>query len=165
MAGLSFVFLTGACACPYDKGYAFRSDGRYFVLAERHKSKDTLGVYDAMQSYKLIRHFPLPTLSISSISLSPNGNYLAVWEGSVEYKLYIMTLTGDTLASFVPPVDPGLGVRTVAWHPSGSFLAVGGWDDKVYILDNLSWSVVAVLESSTRISSQVVGKNQTPVPL
>lgn len=36
-------------------GYAFRADGRYFFLAERHKSKDTLGVYDAAESYKLMR--------------------------------------------------------------------------------------------------------------
>ena len=37
------------------EGYAFRSDGRYFVLAERHKSKDTLGVYNAMEGYRLVR--------------------------------------------------------------------------------------------------------------
>ena len=36
-------------------GYAFRSDGRYFVLAERHKSKDTLGVYDTSDNYRLVR--------------------------------------------------------------------------------------------------------------
>ena len=36
-------------------GYAFRRDGRYFLLAERHKSKDTLGVYDTADSYKLVR--------------------------------------------------------------------------------------------------------------
>ncbi|PPQ67059.1 hypothetical protein CVT25_005660 [Psilocybe cyanescens] len=138
-----------------DKGYAFRSDGRYFVLAERHKSKDTLGIYDATQAYKLVRHFPLPTSSIASLSLSPNGNYIAVWEGPIEYKLYIMTLTGDILASFGPSVDPGFGIRSVAWHPTGSFLAVGGWDEKIYILDSLSWSAVAVLELSTRISTHV----------
>jgi hypothetical protein len=39
-------------------GYAFRADGRYFVLAERHKSKDTLGVYDATDLYKLVRVRP-----------------------------------------------------------------------------------------------------------
>ena len=38
-----------------DRGYAFRADGRYFVLAERHKSKDTLGVYDAQKQYRLAR--------------------------------------------------------------------------------------------------------------
>ena len=36
-------------------GYAFRPDGCYFLLAERHKSKDTLGVYDTTNSYKLVR--------------------------------------------------------------------------------------------------------------
>jgi hypothetical protein len=36
-------------------GYTFRADGRYFVLAERHKSRDTLGLYDAAESYKLAR--------------------------------------------------------------------------------------------------------------
>lgn len=35
--------------------YAFRSDGRYFALAERHKSKDTIGIYDTQDSYKLVR--------------------------------------------------------------------------------------------------------------
>ncbi|KAF8973707.1 WD repeat-containing protein 8 [Flammula alnicola] len=125
-----------------DKGYAFRSDGRYFVLAERHKSKDTLGVYDATEAYKLVRHFPLPTSSFASFSLSPTGNHIAVWEGPLEYKLHVVTLTGDILTS-------------VAWHPSGVFLALGGWDDKIRILDSLSWSDVAILELSTRLSTNL----------
>lgn len=45
--------------CPirlnHHTGYAFRSDARYFVLAERHRSKDTLGIYDASDSFKLVR--------------------------------------------------------------------------------------------------------------
>ncbi|KAG5647618.1 hypothetical protein DXG03_008971 [Asterophora parasitica] len=114
-----------------DRGYAFRSDGRYFILAERHKSKETLGLYDASDSYKLVRHFPLPTSSLSSLSLSPNGDYLAAWEGPLEYKLYALNLAGITIATFSPDRDPGLGIRCVSWHPSGMFLAVGGWDNKV----------------------------------
>ncbi|PBK77430.1 YVTN repeat-like/Quino protein amine dehydrogenase [Armillaria solidipes] len=138
-----------------DKGYAFRSDGRYFVLAERHRSKDTLGLYDAADGFKLARHFPLPTSSLSSFALSPNGNHLAAWEGPLEYKVFILTLAGEVLAKFTPDPDPGFGVRNVAWHPSGNFLAVGGWDDKVHILDNLSWSPVRMLELSSRISAGV----------
>lgn len=48
-----------------------------------------------------------------------------------QYKLHILTLTGDHLATFAPRPDPGFGIRTVAWHPTGAFIAVGGWDDKV----------------------------------
>jgi len=39
-------------------GYAFRADGRYFVLAERHRSKDTLGLYDTAELFKLVRVCP-----------------------------------------------------------------------------------------------------------
>ncbi|KAF5369078.1 hypothetical protein D9758_003053 [Tetrapyrgos nigripes] len=139
-----------------DKGYAFRQDGRYFILAERHRSKDTLGLYDTSDSYKLVRHFPLPTSSFSSFSLSPNGNYLAVWEGPLEYKLHILTLAGNILSSFTPNPEPTLGIRDVAWHPSGVFIAVGGYDDKIHILDSLSWSAVVTLEYSSRIPAGVM---------
>lgn len=93
-------------------GYAFRSDGRYFVLAERHKSKDTVGVYDTADSYKLVRvgifisrpksfssfgqHFPLPTSSLASLALSPTGNHLAIWEGPIEVQF---------LSSFIRTTD------------------------------------------------------------
>ncbi|KAE9408219.1 WD repeat-containing protein 8 [Gymnopus androsaceus JB14] len=152
--------VTGASICIQyplypDRGYAFRADGRYFVLAERHRSKDTLGLYDASESYKLVRHFPLPTSSLASFALSPTGNHLAVWEGQLEYRLFIVTLAGVTLASFSPEPEPVLGIRQVAWHPSGHFLAVAGWDDKVHILDSLSWSPVITFELSSKISSEV----------
>lgn len=48
-----------------------------------------------------------------------------------QYKLYILTLAGDIIGSFNPDPDPGFGIRSVEWHPSGYFLAVAGWDDKV----------------------------------
>ncbi|TFK56980.1 WD repeat-containing protein 8 [Heliocybe sulcata] len=134
-----------------DRGYAFRADGRYFVLAERHKSKETIGVYDTSDSYKLVRHFPLPTCALSSLSISPTGNHIAVWEGPLEYKLYILTLAGDLIASFAPDPDPGLGIRSLAWYPSGMFLASGGYDEKIYILDSLSWLPVVSLDIQRRI--------------
>lgn len=51
---------------------------------------------------------------------------------SSQYKIHILTLAGDRLASFSPEPEPALGIREVAWHPTGMFLAVAGWDDKVY---------------------------------
>ncbi|KAG0696051.1 WD repeat-containing protein 8 [Suillus ampliporus] len=134
-----------------DRGYAFRSDSRYFVLAERHKSKDTMGVYDTTDFYRLVRHFPIPTSNLSSLALSPTGNHIAVWEGILEYKLHILSLTGNVQGTFSPQPDPGFGVRNVAWHPTGMFLAVAGWDDKIHILDGLTWSTAAILELSSKV--------------
>ena len=48
-----------------------------------------------------------------------------------QYKLFIYTLTGSLQGSFSPTEDLGFGIRCVAWHPTGAYLAVGGWDDKV----------------------------------
>ena len=81
---------------------------------------------------------------------------MAVWEGPLEYKLHIISLAGDLQGSFMPDPDPGFGIRTAVWHPSGLFLAIGGWDDKIHILDNLSWSPVTTLELSSRIPGEVV---------
>ena len=86
---------------------------------------------------------------MASLALSPTGNHVAVWEGPLEvrrtrllcddresqaveqYKLYVLSLAGDLLGTFCPDPDRGFGVRAVTWHPSGAFLAVAGWDDKV----------------------------------
>ena len=51
--------------------------------------------------------------------------------------MHILTLNGRVLTSFTPYLDPGFGIRAVAWHPTGLFLAVGGWDDKVSVF--VSW--------------------------
>ena len=50
---------------------------------------------------------------------------------SFQYKLHVVTLGGRVAGSFVPNLDPGLGIRCASWHPGGTFLAVGGWDSKV----------------------------------
>ncbi|KAG1718249.1 WD repeat-containing protein 8 [Suillus occidentalis] len=134
-----------------DRGYAFRSDSRYFILAERHRSKDAMGVYDTTDCYKLVRHFPVPTSNLSSLALSPTGNHIAIWEGVLEYKLHILSLAGDVQGTFSPKPNPGYGVRNVAWHPTGMFIAVAGWDDKIHILDGLTWSAAATLELSSKI--------------
>ena len=43
----------------------------------------------------------------------------------------MLTLSGDLLTSFSPFPNPGFGIRNVAWHPTGVFLALGGWEEKV----------------------------------
>lgn len=69
----------------------------------------------------------------------------------------------------------GLGIKRVVWHPSGRFLAVGGFDDRIRILsDATGWRMVAELEmpggifgntapSGSLVSRRVVSKVSTPV--
>lgn len=41
----------------------------------------------------------------------------------------------------------GLGVRTVAWHPLSTFLAVGGYDGRIRVLSSEDWSEAFVLST------------------
>ena len=43
----------------------------------------------------------------------------------------------------------GVGIRQVEWHPSSHFLAVGGGDEKVRILESTEWEEVACLDLSS----------------
>lgn len=77
-----------------------------------------------------------------------------------QYKLYILTLAGHLLATFVPEQDPALGIRNVVWHPSGSFLAVAGYDDKVHSYDvNILW-IPQVADPCPRFSQ--LGSGEDP---
>lgn len=160
---------------PLETGCAFRDDGRYFVLAERHKSKDTVGVYDTSESYRLVRVRTIVVCaswpSVQSTSLystfpcqplhshpshSPpmeiiwrlgktrwrfahdtNFSMLPVSANIMQYKLFVLSLSGLVVGSFTPDPDPGYGIRSVAWHPTGFFIAVGGYDDKVSLSHTL----------------------------
>ncbi|KAG2030281.1 hypothetical protein BDR03DRAFT_987192 [Suillus americanus] len=72
-------------------------------------------------------------------------------ESRLNYKLHILSLAGDVQGTFSPKPDPWFGICNAAWHPTGMFLAMAGWDDKIYILDGLIWSAAAILELLSKI--------------
>ncbi|GAA5954475.1 hypothetical protein JCM21900_006819, partial [Sporobolomyces salmonicolor] len=47
----------------------------------------------------------------------------------------------------------GLGIRSVEWHPSGEWLAIGGWDGRTRILTKHGWSAIAELTCPTKVTS------------
>ena len=57
----------------------------------------------------------------------------------------------------------GSGIRQVEWHPSSLFLAVGGGDEKVRILENMEWEEVACLDLSS--SSIRASKDPASMPM
>ena len=58
-----------------------------------------------------------------------------------QYKLHILSLAGDVQGTFSPEPDPGFGIRNAAWHPTGMFIAVAGWDDKVHV--SIPFTIIA----------------------
>ncbi|KAM8927069.1 WD repeat-containing protein WRAP73 isoform 2-T2 [Pelodytes ibericus] len=121
-------------------GMAFTSDGRHMALAERRDCKDYISIF-VCNDWHLLRHFEAETRDLTGISWAPNGCVLAVWESSLEYKMLLYSLDGRLLASYCA-YEWSLGIKSVAWSPSSQFLAIGSFDEKIRILNHVTWKPI-----------------------
>nr|XP_019007567.1 uncharacterized protein I206_07581 [Kwoniella pini CBS 10737]OCF46348.1 hypothetical protein I206_07581 [Kwoniella pini CBS 10737] len=144
--------------------HTYSSDNRYMAIVEKHLGKEFIGIYDVLDNHHLVRHFQLSTSDVQGMSWSPDGKYLAVWDSALSYSIYIYSPIGPLLSHFTHTSltfspeslseDPGLGIRTVTWAPGGRWLAIGGWDGKVRILESTGWRCIALLNNPSRITEK-----------
>ncbi|KAK8865625.1 hypothetical protein IAR55_000769 [Kwoniella newhampshirensis] len=146
--------------------HTYSPDARYLAVAERHLGKDYVGVYDVLDGHRLVRHFALHTSDVQGLLWSPCGKYLAAWDSPLSYSLHVYSPIGPHLTRFTSSSptfsptstaeDPGLGIRTVTWAPGGRWIALGGWDGKVRIIESEGWRCVAVLRWGARTAEKDV---------
>lgn len=128
---------------------------------------------------------------VTDVSWSPCGRYLALVDASVfGLRVEFRTPTGVRLGRFprtrtAPTEAPrsrpagvrlqsssqqqpasaegnaGLGVRTLAWRPQGDYLAIGGWDGKVRIVNDLSWTSVCELDLHEKRAASSVSSSSS----
>lgn len=58
------------------------------------------------------------------------GSILAVWDGVLEYKVALYSMSGHCVGWY-SAYSLALGVSGCVWSPSGQFLAVSSCDNKV----------------------------------
>ncbi|KAG0246027.1 hypothetical protein B0O80DRAFT_499357 [Mortierella sp. GBAus27b] len=97
------------------------------------------------------------------IAWSPDGRYLVVWENPmIDFKVAVYSMDGRCVGSYmaIPDSDPygngasqvlvngggGMGVKSVCWHPRSKLLALGGYDQKIRLLNHSNWK--SILEFS-----------------
>lgn len=122
-------------------GLDFSPDGRYMALAERRDCKDVVSVFDC-SNWQLVQHFPVATQDLAGLKWSPDGCALAMWDCVLDYKVLMYSMDGRCLASY-SAYEHALGVKTVTWAPSSQFLAIGSFDEKLRVLNHLTWRAVA----------------------
>ncbi|XP_035697911.1 WD repeat-containing protein WRAP73-like isoform X1 [Branchiostoma floridae] len=118
----------------------FTSDGSYMALAERRDCKDYISVFSCKQ-WQLMKHFETDTKDLAGLEWAPNGRALAVWDSILDYKLLLYSLDGRCLSTY-SAYEWALGIKCVSWSPSSQFLAVGSFDEKVRLLNHLTWKVI-----------------------
>lgn len=119
-----------------------------------------LAVWEGPLEYKLQIYTPLGTLR-ATILIEPDSDTNVPITRSGTPAEPRQTSRRRTEASDLASIvaGGGSGIRQVEWHPSSLFLAVGGGDEKVRILESMEWEEVACLDlssSSIRASKDAV---------
>ncbi|KAF3696719.1 WD repeat-containing protein WRAP73 [Channa argus] len=134
-----------------EKGIDFSKDGCYMALAERRDCKDYVSVF-VCDDWHLLRHFETETQDLAGLEWSSNGCVLAVWDSCLEYKVLLYSLDGRMLSTY-SAYEWSLGVKSVTWSPSSQFLAIGSYDEKVRILNHITWKKIAQFEHPGTINN------------
>ncbi|KAH9513432.1 WD repeat-containing protein wrap73 [Bulinus truncatus] len=71
---------------------------------------------------------------------------------STKYKVVLYSLDGRCLSKF-SAYDLALGIKAVTWSPSSQFLAIGSFDEKVRLLNHITWKTVATLSHPELLDS------------
>ena len=79
-------YLAGAKST--DKGIAFSPDGLQMAQLERYECRDHVSVYDTA-SWTRLRHFEAATEDAAELSWSPDGGYLALMDGPLNYRVCV----------------------------------------------------------------------------
>ncbi|XP_077460311.1 WD repeat-containing protein WRAP73 [Stigmatopora argus] len=133
------------------KGIDFSRDGSYMALAERRDCKDYVCLF-VCDDWHLLRHFETETQDLTGLEWSPNGCVLAVWDSCLEYKVLLYSLDGRLLSTY-SAYEWSLGVKCVTWSPSSQFLAIGSYDEKVRILNHITWKKIGQFEHPATINN------------
>ncbi|NXF97259.1 WRP73 protein, partial [Eubucco bourcierii] len=144
---VSYIKYPKAC----QQGIAFSRDGHYVAVAERRDCRDCVSLF-VCSDWQLLRHFDTDTQDLAGIEWAPNGCVLAVWDACLEYKMLLYSLDGRLLATYCA-YEWSLGIKSVAWSPSSQFLAIGSYDEKVRILNHVTWKKITEFEHPAAVVS------------
>ncbi|OXV09194.1 hypothetical protein Egran_03043 [Elaphomyces granulatus] len=145
-------------------GYGYRPRTGQFAILLKPETVDLLTIHE-FQTYELISKVVLPTVDAHGLKWSPDGKWIAVWEGgSAGTKLLVYTADGQLFRTHTGPQGSDntfdLGVRNIEWSPSigddptASLLAVGKFDGTVDILNGKTLSCSTTLSHVFHIGNQ-----------
>ncbi|XP_006642121.1 WD repeat-containing protein WRAP73 [Lepisosteus oculatus] len=147
---VSYIKYPKAC----QQGIDFTKDGRYMALAERRDCKDYVSVF-VCRDWQLLRHFETETQDLAGLEWAPNGCVLAVLDSCLEYKVLLYSLDGRLLSTY-SAYEWSLGIKSLVWSHSSQFLAIGSYDEKVRILNHITWKKITEFEHPAVISNSKV---------
>jgi hypothetical protein len=121
-----------------DRSFDFRPDGRYFCYAERLDNQDYIGIVD-VKDLTLVKQYPVETNDLENLKWSPDGASIAIWDKSIFFRMLIYSPDGRLLKNYSLETN-GLGIKNAFWSPTSQFLAITSFDNKIRLLNFLTWN-------------------------
>lgn len=127
--------------------YDYRPRTGHLSILTRDGAHDTLMLL-APGTYELIRSVDITTVDAQGVKWSPDGRWIVVWDAaSMGYKVSIYTADGHLFKTYSGSQDAdniGMGVKTLKWSPLNSTLNIGGFDQRIVLLQR---NTVSTLKS------------------
>ncbi|PWA02494.1 hypothetical protein BB558_001325 [Smittium angustum] len=95
---------------------------------------------------------PIDTIDSQGLEWSCDGNSICVWDTIGNHFLQIFNSIGVLKQEFSISENE-LGIQTVAWSPLGEYIAVGGYNQKVWLLNNVTWKPIATFSLKSNITA------------
>lgn len=120
------------------KGFSFSNSGKFLALLEKHDCKDYASIYYTLD-WKLVNTHQLDLFDAVEIKWSNNDAYIAVADNCINYRMVVFGhLSGQVLR--YEPYSYALGIRTFKFSNQSLFLAIGSFDEKIRLINALTWS-------------------------
>lgn len=132
------------------KGISQSTSKKYLAVAERREHRDYIGIY-SQEFWELIHRFKVDTTDLCDLSWSPDDRVLCCWDNPIDYRFLIYSPRGQMLAKF-QAYENALGIKSLSFSPKGRFLAVGSYDQKCRVFNNLTWRSLAEYHHTTPVS-------------
>ena len=133
------------------KGCAFNSNGKFMALIEKHDCKEYLSVYYTAD-WKIVNSFQLDLFDAVEVRWAPNDAVIAVWDNCVNYRMLIFCHANGMIKKYEPYND-ALGIKSVEFSNNSLFLGIGSFDEKIRLLNALTWKEIGDFDCSTNILS------------
>ncbi|XP_040507062.1 WD repeat-containing protein WRAP73 isoform X4 [Gallus gallus] len=117
---------------------------------------------------KSVSYIKYPKACQQGIAFTKDGRYMAVAERRdckdfvslfvcsnwqlLRYKILLYSLDGRLLSTY-QAYEWSLGIKSIAWSPSSQFLAIGSYDEKVRILNHVTWKKITEFEHPATVTN------------
>lgn len=134
---------------------SFHPDGDFMALAQRREYRDLIGIYST-DNWQLVKEIEVSdTVDLDGLQWSPDGLHLAGWDSAAQLGAVVVNVAG-VVKRVYGEKDSGLGLRLCRWSPTGQLLAMGGYDGKIRVLNNLTWRAIGTLYHPQTVAAKDV---------